>query len=87
LDRLAEKIEPTLVAVLIDINMPGMDGLELLAAIKQRFPNLPVMMVTAYGDDDQRGRARELGAFEFITKPVDFDQLKAQLWQLPAAAD
>jgi CheY-like chemotaxis protein len=86
LDRLAGEIQPTLIAVLADISMPGMDGLELLAAIKQRFPNLPVMMVTAYGDNDRRRRARELGAFEFIPKPVDFDHLKAQLRQLPAAA-
>ena len=75
LDRLAEEIQPTLIAVLSDINMPGMDGLELLAEIKQRFPNMPVMMVTAYGDDQRRRRARELGASEFITKPMDFDQL------------
>ena len=87
LDRLAEEIQPTLLAVLSDINTPGMDGLELLAEIKQRFPNLPVMMVTAYGDDDRRRRARELGAFEVLLKPVDFDLLKAQLRQLPAAAD
>jgi CheY-like chemotaxis protein len=86
LDRLAGEIQPTLIAVLSDINMPGMDGLELLAEIRQRFPNLPVMMVTAYGDDDRRRRARELGAFEFLPKPVDFDQLKAQLRQLPNAA-
>jgi CheY-like chemotaxis protein len=87
LDRLAEEIRPALVAVLSDINMPGMDGLELLGEIKQRRPDLPVMMVTAYGDDERRRRANELGAFEFITKPVDFDQLKEQLRQLPAAAD
>jgi CheY-like chemotaxis protein len=87
LDRLAREIQPTLVAVLSDINMPGMDGLELLGEIKQRRPDLPVMMVTAYGDDERRRRARELGAVEFITKPVDFDQLKEQLRQLPAAAD
>ena len=87
LDRLAGEIQPTLIAVLSDINMPGMDGLELLAEIKQRFPNLPVMMVTAYGDHDRRRRARELGAFEFLPKPVDFDQLKAQLRQLPVAPD
>ena len=62
LGRLAGKIQPTLIAVLSDINMPGMVGLELLAEIKQRFPNQPVMMVTAYGDDRRR-RARELGAF------------------------
>jgi len=85
LNRLGEEIQPTLLAVLSDINMPGMDGLELLGEIKQRRPNLPVMMVTAYGDDDRRRRARELGASEFITKPVDFDQLKEQLRQLPAA--
>ena len=47
LHRLAEEIQPTLLAVLSDINMPGMDSLELLAEIKQRFPDLPVMMVTA----------------------------------------
>jgi CheY-like chemotaxis protein len=85
-DRLAEEIQPALVAVLSDINMPGMDGLELLGEIKQRRPDLPVMMVTAYGDDERRRRARELGASEFLTKPVDFDQLKEQLLQLPTAA-
>ena len=84
LDRLSGEIEPTLAAVLSDINMPGMDGLELLTQIKQRFPDLPVMMVTAYGDDDRRRRAAECGAAEFITKPVDFEQLKEQLRQLPA---
>jgi CheY-like chemotaxis protein len=85
LDRLAEEIQPALVAVLSDINMPGMDGLQLLGEIKQRRPDLPVVMVTAYGDDERRYRASELGAFEFITKPVDFDQLKEQLRQLPTA--
>jgi DNA-binding response OmpR family regulator len=43
--------------------------------------------VTAYDDDDRRRRASELGAFEFITKPVDFEQLKERLCQLPTAAD
>ena len=55
-----------MVAVLSDINMPGMDGLELLGEIKQRRPELPVMMVTAYGDDERRRRARELGALDFV---------------------
>jgi CheY-like chemotaxis protein len=87
LDRLAGEIQPALVAVLSDINMPGMDGLELLGEIKQRRPDLPVMMVTAYGDDERRRRAAALGAVEFITKPVDFDQLKEQLHQLSAATD
>jgi CheY-like chemotaxis protein len=51
LDRLSEEIKPALVGVLSDIYMPGMDGLALLGEIKQRRPDLPVMMVTAYGDD------------------------------------
>ena len=87
LERLAGEIQPTLVVVLSDINMPGMDGLTLLDEVKKRFPDLPVMMVTAYGDDERRRRASELGASEFLTKPVDFERLKAQLRQLPAAAD
>jgi CheY-like chemotaxis protein len=85
LARLSGEIEPELLAVLSDINMPGMDGLQLLAEIKQRRPDLPVMMVTAYGDDDRRRRAAEHGAAEFLTKPVDFDHLKAQLNQLTPA--
>jgi CheY-like chemotaxis protein len=87
LDRLAAEIEPTLVAVLSDINMPGMDGLQLLVEIKQRSPGLPVMMVTAYGDDERRRQATNYGAAEFLTKPVDFERLKAQLRQLPSATD
>src|SRR5690242_15468294 len=87
LDQLAAEIQPRLAAVLSDINMPGMDGLQLLGEIKQRRPDLPVMMVTAYGDDERRRRAAELGAVEFITKPVDFDQLKEQLRQLPTELD
>jgi CheY-like chemotaxis protein len=83
LGLLAGEIEPQLIVILSDINMPGMDGLQLLAQIKQRFPDLPVMMVTAYGDDERRRRADELGAGDFITKPVDFDFLKRQLRQLP----
>ena len=63
--------------------MPGMDGLDLLGEIKQRYPELPVMMVTAYGDDERRRRAEELGAAEFLTKPVDFDLLRVRLRQLP----
>jgi len=66
--------------------MPGMDGLELLGEINQRRPDLRVMMVTAYGDDERRRRARQLGASEFITRPVDFDRLKEQLRRSSAAA-
>jgi CheY-like chemotaxis protein len=85
LDRLAGEIEPHLIVILSDINMPGMDGLELLRVVKQRHPDLPVMMVTAYGDEERRRRASEFGAFEFVTKPVDFDMLKEQLRQLQDA--
>jgi CheY-like chemotaxis protein len=67
--------------------MPGMDGLDLLGEIKRRYPELPVMMVTAYGDDERRRRAEELGAAEFLSKPVDFDLLRVRLRQLPNAAD
>lgn len=87
LDRLAGEIEPTLLAVLSDVNLPGMDGLQLLGEIKQRFPDLPVVMVTAYGDDERRRQAAEYGAAEFLTKPVDFERLKAQLRQLPLIPD
>ena len=87
LNLLSNRIEPTLIVILSDINMPGMDGLQLLGQIKQRFPDLPVMMVTAYGDNGRRQRASELGAVEFVTKPVDFDQLKERLRQLPSNAD
>jgi CheY-like chemotaxis protein len=87
LDRLSGEIEPTLLAVLSDINMPGMDGLELLREIKTQRPDLPVMMVTAYGDDERRRLAGEYGAAEFITKPVNFDLLKTQLRDLSDAAN
>jgi CheY-like chemotaxis protein len=83
LDKLAGGIEPLPIVILSDINMPVMDGLQLLREIKTRRPDLPVMMVTAYGDDDRRQRARDLGACEFLSKPVDFDLLKAQLQRLP----
>src|SRR5207342_1913710 len=87
LEKLADGIEPTLIVILSDINMPGMDGLQLLTEIKKRRPDLPVMMVTAYGDDERRRLASEYGAAEFITKPVDFDLLKTQLRDLSDAAD
>ena len=80
---LASEIEPQLIVILSDINMPGMDGLSLLREIKGRRPELPVMMVTAYGDDERRRLANEYGAAEFINKPVDFDLLKKQLQSLP----
>ena len=84
LERLAGDIEPELIVILSDINMPGMDGLALLYEIKARRPDLAVMTVTAYGDEERRRRAAEIGAADFLTKPIDFDFLKERLRQLHA---
>ena len=65
--------------LLSDINMPGMTGLELLVEVKNKWPDLEVIMITAYGDEDNRRRAREAGASDFVTKPVDFAELKQKL--------
>jgi CheY-like chemotaxis protein len=86
LSKLNNGVDSQLIVILSDINMPGMDGLTLLGEIKRRWPELPVMMVTAYGDDERRRRANEYGAAEFITKPVDFEMLKERLRQLPGVA-
>jgi len=70
---------PKVVLVLSDINMPGMTGIELLAKIRETWPEVGVFMITAYGDRETEARARDLGADRFLTKPVDFGQLKADL--------
>jgi len=67
------------VLVLSDINMPGMNGLELLRLIKSEFPELKVIMVTAYGDEANHQTAISYGADDFITKPVDFNFLKERI--------
>lgn len=69
------------VLILSDINMPGMSGLELLKKIREESPAPPpmVMMITAYGDQQNRDSARQLGADDFLTKPVDFNELKTKL--------
>jgi CheY-like chemotaxis protein len=75
-----ESLEPfDVVLVLSDINMPGMNGLELLRLIKTRFPELKVIMVTAYGDEANHATANGYGADDFITKPVDFNYLKDRI--------
>jgi YesN/AraC family two-component response regulator len=77
------KLDPfDVVLVLSDINMPGMTGLELLKSIKKDFPSLKVMMVTAYGDDNNYKNAMEFGADDFVTKPVDFNVLKEKILTL-----
>jgi CheY-like chemotaxis protein len=73
-------LEPfDVVLVLSDINMPGMNGLELLRLIKSDFKDLKVIMVTAYGDEANHRRASSYGADDFITKPVDFSLLKERI--------
>ncbi|MEO6537925.1 MAG: response regulator [Ferruginibacter sp.] len=69
------------VLILSDINMPGMSGLELLRNIKEKYDTPPpvVMMITAYGDDENYNLAMKLGADDFLTKPVDFIALKEKL--------
>lgn len=69
------------VLILSDINMPGMSGLELLKQIKQKYHVPPplVMMITAYGDEENYKSAMDLGADDFITKPVDFSALKEKI--------
>ena len=65
-----------IVLILSDINMPGMNGLILLKALKERYSQLKVFMVTAYGDEANYQAAREYGADNFLTKPIDFAHLK-----------
>lgn len=79
LDILNDTKPPDVVYVFSDINMPGMSGLELLAKIKNEYPDIKVSMVSAYGDSDNYSRAIESGAKEFFTKPIDFNSLKEEI--------
>lgn len=65
--------------VLSDINMPGMTGLELLKTIKAEYPDLKVMMITAYGDGHNYDEAMRCGADDYFTKPLDFSTLKSKM--------
>jgi CheY-like chemotaxis protein len=77
-------VQPEPILILSDINMPGMDGLELLATLKQRRPNLHVVMVTAYGDATRRRVAAEQGASGYLVKPIDFTALKVLIKEIGA---
>jgi len=73
------------VVVLSDVNMPGMSGLDLLAAIQEEFPDLQVYMITAYDDGQLRATALAGGARGYLTKPIDFGTLKEEVFGLEAA--
>ena len=79
LDKLSTWIGEQIILLVSDINMPGMSGLELLPMVKARRPDLPVFMISAYGDKDTIATAVERGANKFLTKPVDFPQLKLDI--------
>ncbi len=79
LQRIADAAGSALILILSDINMPGMSGLELLPKAKAARPDVPVIMITAYGDADTARRAREGGAEGLLTKPIDFAALRAEI--------
>ena len=85
LDKLRTGEAADVVVVLSDINMPGMSGLDLLAAIQQEFPELQVYMVTAYDDGQLKTTALQGGARGYLTKPIDFGTLKEEVFGIEAA--
>ena len=81
LARAADLKEPPLILILSDINMPGMSGLEMLPKVRAERPDVPVIMITAYGDAETRRTALEKGAEALLTKPIDFAQLREEIDQ------
>jgi CheY-like chemotaxis protein len=79
LERIVDSRDANLILILSDINMPGMSGLELLPRAKAVRPDVPVIMITAYGDAETERRAREGGAEGFLTKPIDFAALRDEI--------
>lgn len=79
-----EEHHSQVILILSDINMPGMSGLDLLRNIRQHYEKPPpvVMMITAYGDDENYKQSMQLGANDFLTKPLDFNNLKDKLKHL-----
>jgi DNA-binding NtrC family response regulator len=76
---IASTIEQSLILILSDINMPGMTGLEMLPRVKEMRPDVPVIMITAYGDPDTKRKAMENGASGLLTKPIDFTLLREEI--------
>jgi CheY-like chemotaxis protein len=81
LERAETMADPSLSLILSDINMPGMSGLEMLPKVKAARPNLPVIMITAYGDEATKKKVAELGAAGLLTKPIDFGLLRKEIDQ------
>ena len=79
LQRISDAAGESLILILSDINMPGMSGLELLPKAKAARPDVPVIMITAYGDDTTRRKAIEGGAETLLTKPIDFVELRGEI--------
>jgi CheY-like chemotaxis protein len=79
LKRAADIADPSLVMILSDINMPGMSGLEMLPKVRADRPEVPVMMITAYGDAETRRKAIAGGAAGLLTKPIDFALLRHEI--------
>jgi CheY-like chemotaxis protein len=79
LERVRAIADPSLILILSDINMPGMSGLEMLPKVRAERPNVPVIMITAYGDEDTRRHAIAQGATGLLTKPVDFALLRQEI--------
>jgi CheY-like chemotaxis protein len=79
LQRIAGAEEESLILILSDINMPGMSGLELLPKAKAMRPDVPIIMITAYGDAETKRQALENGAEALLTKPIDFGTLRSEI--------
>ena len=79
LQRITDAGEVSLILILSDINMPGMSGLELLPKAKAARPDVPIIMVTAYGDAETKRKALEGGAEVLLTKPIDFAMLRNEI--------
>jgi CheY-like chemotaxis protein len=79
LQRIGDAQGVSLILILSDINMPGMTGLELLPKAKALRPDVPVIMITAYGDEETKRRAIDGGAEALLTKPIDFEALRSEI--------